>query len=160
MPKRKKQKPEEEREGRPPGLTLASFLSIPTVSTSCVGSVPSQSSTGTSLHEPQLDVKEDTKEASTQQLAHNESSIPPFSVHKSKKGKLPITYENRAKGKKVTVVSNVCGQADLLLSELKRRSGAGGVVRGETIELQGDHQVFLTQFLSGHPCLKQWKPKT
>ena len=159
MPKRRKQKPEEEREGRPPDLTLASFLCFPTVSTSCEGT--SSSHPGSSSHEPLLDGAElhTVEPASTQQLAR-EDSIPAFSVHKSKKGKLPITYENRAKGKKVTVVSNVCGQADLLLSELKRRSGAGGAVRGETIELQGDHQVFLTKFLSDHPCVMQWKPKT
>ena len=77
-----------------------------------------------------------------------------FAVKRTKKGKIPISYENRAKGKKVTVVSNVTGDPGILLHELKKKIGAGGVVRGETVEIQGDHQVLVENFLTGHPCLK------
>ena len=73
---------------------------------------------------------------------------------RTKKGKLPITYENRSKGKKVTVISNIGGNAELLLAELRKRLGVGGVSRGSFIELQGDQQKFVEHFLNKHPCLK------
>ena len=146
MPKRHKLKPEEDEGGRPPDLTLASFLSF---------SLTSPSQDQKSCYEPQQDVNPKAKEEEKSEI--QEITFPPFSIYKSKKGKLPITYESRSKGKKVTVVSNVYGQANLLLSELKKESGAGGVVRGNAIELQGNHQELLTKFLSHHPCVKPWQ---
>jgi translation initiation factor 1 len=55
------------------------------------------------------------------------------------------------KGKGVTVVTGLAlDQAGLqrLAKELKRRCGAGGTVKGETIEIQGDHRDRLVEELS------------
>jgi translation initiation factor 1 (eIF-1/SUI1) len=40
-------------------------------------------------------------------------------IQASKKGSLPIGFETRKKGKKVTVISNVHGDGDALLAALK-----------------------------------------
>lgn len=145
MPKRNNRVPKEsDRERRPPELTLASFLS---------GSLASQTSVvseGASSAD-QLDFV-GTRSTSKEEEKTNETIG--FAVKRTKKGKIPISYENRSKGKKVTVVSNVTGDPGILLQELKKKIGAGGVVRGETVEIQGDHQVLVEKFLTGHPCLK------
>ena len=55
------------------------------------------------------------------------------------------------KGKGVTVVTGVpLDEAGLqkLATELKRRCGAGGTVKGRTIEIQGDHRDLLVAELS------------
>ena len=75
--------------------------------------------------------------------------IRPWAVDKTRKGGFAISLEHRAKGKQVTVVRNVSGDADALLRELKKRCGAGGVARQEAIELQGDHQAAVLEFLKG-----------
>ena len=151
MPKRGKKKSgdgREEYEGRPTELTFAAFLS-------------------TALNEPQTtSTQENDKTASARAIASTQNDIFPtelpqnseqvqeYTVTRTKKGKLPITYENRSKGKKVTVVSNVSGNAELLLTELRKRLGVGGVARGTFIELQGDQQKFVEEFLNKHPCVK------
>ena len=48
----------------------------------------------------------------------------------------------------VTVVFNVTGDLKLLLSELKQAAGSGGVVREDTIEIQGDKLQFVENFIS------------
>ena len=72
----------------------------------------------------------------------------PYTIGKTKKGGLPVRVESRSKGKKVTVVFNVTGDLKLLLSELKQAAGSGGVVREETIEIQGDKQEFVENFIA------------
>merc|ERR1719319_425749 len=67
----------------------------------------------------------------------------PYTIGKTKKGGLPVRVESRNKGKKVTVVFNVTGDLKLLLSELKQAAGSGGVVREDTLEIQGDKQTFV-----------------
>jgi len=55
------------------------------------------------------------------------------------------------KGNGVTVVTGVpLDEAGLqkLATELKRRCGAGGTVKGRTIEIQGDHRDLLVAELS------------
>ena len=47
----------------------------------------------------------------------------------------------------VTVVFNVTGDLRLLLSELKQAAGSGGVVRDDTVEIQGDKADFVEKFL-------------
>ncbi len=50
------------------------------------------------------------------------------------------------KGKGVTLVTGVLLDEDglqKLATELKRRCGAGGTVKGSTIEIQGDHRDLL-----------------
>ena len=148
MPKRGKKKQgdgRDEYEGRPANLTFGAFLQTPQSSVElslqtdvepCSG--PSQDGTETC---------ENPREEPTEEQA--------FFVTRTKKGKLPITYENRSKGKKVTVISNVSGNSDILLSELRKRLGVGGVSRGAFVELQGDQQKAVTDFLnSNRSCLK------
>ena len=53
----------------------------------------------------------------------------PYTISKTKKGSLPIRLESRNKGKKVTVIFNVTGDAKELLKELKHAAGCGGVIR-------------------------------
>jgi len=71
----------------------------------------------------------------------------PYTIGKTKKGSLPIRVENRNKGKKVTVVFNVSGNLKELLSELKHAAGSGGVVKDDTVEIQGDKAEFVEKFL-------------
>jgi len=80
-------------------------------------------------------------------------AAPPcaWAVGKTRKGGFAISLERRAKGKQVTVLRNVSGDAEALLRELKKRCGAGGVVREEAIELQGDHQAAVLEFLKRLP---------
>lgn len=72
----------------------------------------------------------------------------PYSVSKSRKGGLPLSIENRPGNRVVTVVRNVSGDAQALLSVLKRKCGAGGVVRDGAIEIQGDHRATIEAFLA------------
>lgn len=55
------------------------------------------------------------------------------------------------KGKAVTVITGVGLDEDglqKLATELKRRCGAGGTVKGATIEIQGDHRDLLVAELT------------
>ena len=85
--------------------------------------------------------------ATTSAVASASSSACAYSIGKTKKGGLPVRVESRSKGKKVTVVFNVTGDLKLLLSELKQAAGSGGVVREDTIEIQGDKQQFVENFI-------------
>ena len=153
MPKRsKKGLQESDREGRPAELTLANFLT---------GSLASQTAQSPNVsHNTAASATSPTErpESTAAESGFNQegtaSGAVGFSVKRTKKGKLPISYENRAKGKKVTVISNVTGDSGILLQELKKKIVAGGVVRGDTVEIQGDHQAVVEKFLAGHPCLK------
>lgn len=71
----------------------------------------------------------------------------PYAVARTRKGGMPVSLENRPGGKVVTVVGNVSGDAAALLNLLKHRCGAGGAVRGEVIEIQGDHRERITTLL-------------
>lgn len=54
------------------------------------------------------------------------------------------------KGKVVTVITGLPGDADALAKlaqELRRLCGAGGAVKGTTIELQGEHRTRLEKYL-------------
>ena len=86
--------------------------------------------------------------ATTSAVASASSSACAYSIGKTKKGGLPVRVESRSKGKKVTVVFNVTGDLKLLLSELKQAAGSGGVVREDTIEIQGDKQQFVENFIA------------
>jgi translation initiation factor 1 (eIF-1/SUI1) len=74
-----------------------------------------------------------------------------FHIVRTRKGGLPIATEKRPGGKIVTVIRNVSGDAESMLGWLKKKCGAGGVVREGAIELQGDHvkrlESMLTVFL-------------
>ncbi len=71
----------------------------------------------------------------------------PYRIAKTRKGGLPVTVEKRARGKVVTVVRNISGDGASLLKDLKRRCGAGGVVREDSIEIQGDHREKVKAYL-------------
>jgi translation initiation factor 1 (eIF-1/SUI1) len=75
------------------------------------------------------------------------AATSPYSVGKTRKGGLPVFVEKRAKGKTVTVVRNVTGDAEALLTLLKKRCGAGGVVRDGEVEIQGDHRAAVEAIL-------------
>eukprot|EP00400_MALV-I_sp_L67-5_P000774 gene774-525_t len=82
-----------------------------------------------------------------------------FTVHATKKGELPIKTEKRAKGKKVTVISNVRGKATKLLSALQSLLGVGGTVRRQSgqewcVEVQGEHPGRVTKALKDFQCLQ------
>lgn len=141
MPKgRKKKSDRDEFEGRPAGLTFAAFLPE--------SAVREETRNGEKNGTASINNKEDDS------MTEMNDSTPEFTVRRTKKGKLPISYENRSKGKKVTVIANVSGNADALLAELKKRLGVGGVSRGTYIELQGNQMVYVEKFFEGHPCLK------
>jgi translation initiation factor 1 (eIF-1/SUI1) len=78
----------------------------------------------------------------------------PFVVMGSKKGGFPVTVESRARGKTVTVIHNVSGDVDALLTKLKEKVGAGGVVRDGDVEVQGDHASVVEALLLKLRCIK------
>ncbi len=77
--------------------------------------------------------------------------LPPqgsiYQVGRTKKGSYDITFERRAKGKGVTVLSRVDGDVEALLKKLRKKCGAGGTVHDDCIELQGDHRATLQEIL-------------
>ena len=151
MPKRSKKGLQvSEKEGRPQELTFASFLTGALASQSSQASQSSELESGAACSS---ELGSGAESGLKQEGTENETFG--FTVKRTKKGKLPISYENRAKGKKVTVIGNVTGDPTILLQELKKKIGAGGVVRGESVELQGDHQAVVENFLLSHKsCLK------
>ena len=143
MPRRKKgSNKEDPHEGAPPASTLGDFLFAKLE----LAAPPADHDTNQGA--APLDTC-DSCEAETVDDGLDKA----FYVKRTKKGNIPVSYENRAKGKKVTVIGNVTGNVGALLSELKRASGCGGVARGDSVELQGDHRVSVGKFLKGHPCL-------
>ena len=64
----------------------------------------------------------------------------PFHIRRTRKGGMPLSLEKRQGGKVATLIGNVQGDADALLAMLKKRCGAGGVVREGAVEIQGDHR--------------------
>mmetsp|Transcript_11831 Transcript_11831/g.26881 ORF Transcript_11831/g.26881 Transcript_11831/m.26881 type:complete len:589 (-) Transcript_11831:64-1830(-) len=83
-----------------------------------------------------------------------------FSVSGSKKGGVPVALEKRPKGKKVTVISNVQGSAQSLVSALNSLLGCGGTCKQEasgqhwTVEVQGDHLERVGRALEDFGCLR------
>ena len=64
----------------------------------------------------------------------------PFHIRRTRKGGMPLSLEKRPGGKVATLIGNVHGDADALLAMLKKRCGAGGVLREGAVEIQGDHR--------------------
>jgi translation initiation factor 1 len=50
-------------------------------------------------------------------------------------------------GKTVTLVTGLTGDLDSMARELKRLCGTGGTVRGDVVEIQGDHRDRLAEAL-------------
>lgn len=66
--------------------------------------------------------------------------LRPFRIEKTRKGGYPIFVEKRAAGKMVTIIRNVSGDTDALLTLLKKRCAAGGKAFEDSVEIQGDHR--------------------
>ncbi len=62
-----------------------------------------------------------------------------FQVGRTRKGGYPIFLEKRPGGKTMTIIRNVSGDADALLTLLKKRCAAGGKAFEDWVEVQGDH---------------------
>ncbi len=78
----------------------------------------------------------------------SETDSAPFEVAKTRKGGWPVALEKRGKGKVVTVVRNVSSGGGALLALLKKRCGAGGTLREDGVEIQGDHRKTVEDVLS------------
>ena len=151
MPKRGKKKSgdgREEYEGRPADLTFGAFLPKARNGPQAIFSQENDEIANTDAQ------AQTANDSFPTEAPQSSEQIQEYTVTRTKKGKLPISYENRSKGKKVTVISNVSGNGELLLAELRKRLGVGGVSRGTFIELQGDQQKFVDEFFSKHPCVK------
>lgn len=76
-------------------------------------------------------------------------SIEPVEVAPADQ-RLQVALEKRKRGKVVTVISGLAGsveQSKRLLRTLKQDCGAGGMLEGSQIELQGDHRQRASQWL-------------
>ncbi|MDX9974892.1 MAG: translation initiation factor [FCB group bacterium] len=70
-----------------------------------------------------------------------------FRVERTRKGGLPIFLEKRPGGKSVTVIRNLSGDLEEVLTRLKKLCGAGGALKDDTIEIQGDHRPKIETYL-------------
>eukprot|EP00931_Biecheleriopsis_adriatica_P032101 TRINITY_DN18760_c0_g1_i2.p1 TRINITY_DN18760_c0_g1~~TRINITY_DN18760_c0_g1_i2.p1 ORF type:complete len:319 (+),score=97.09 TRINITY_DN18760_c0_g1_i2:53-1009(+) len=82
-----------------------------------------------------------------------------FVVNSTKKGELPLKVEKRAKGKKVTIIGNVSGDATKLARGLQSMLGVGGSVRqvekdSWAVEVQGEQVPRVTKALLDFQCLR------
>mmetsp|Transcript_17153 Transcript_17153/g.37518 ORF Transcript_17153/g.37518 Transcript_17153/m.37518 type:complete len:239 (-) Transcript_17153:251-967(-) len=101
-----------------------------------------------------------TKPPTRTVVDNNATTKPPknlsYSVQATKKGNVPCVVESR-KHHKVIVLSNIKGDADALLSVLKKKLGTGGLRKGSTIEISGsgDKQVeTIKRFCVESGCLE------
>lgn len=90
---------------------------------------------------------EDAASTPTEPVAAPEAGKPGFQVQRTRKGGFPVFLEKRPNGKNVTVIRNISGDLEGLLSQLKKLCGAGGTVREGAIEIQGDHRERVEAFL-------------
>ena len=74
----------------------------------------------------------------------------PFHIQRTRKGGMPLSLEKRPGGKVATLIGNVQGDAEALLALLKKKCGAGGVVRENAVEIQGDHRSRIEVILREH----------
>ena len=70
-----------------------------------------------------------------------------FKIAKTKKGGYPVSIEKRAAGKVVTIIRNVSGDTEFLLSLLKKHCAAGGKAFEDSVEIQGDHSGKIEAYL-------------
>ena len=168
MPKRQKESKLLPGEGRPTGgFSLGDFLSTPAQSSHRdSGSVtnqvkseefPSLSNNSCWTKSPDVKQSSNTREITTSSSTSSTTSSSStttssqqqlaYTISKTKKGSLPVRLENRNKGKKVTVIFNVSGDARELLKELNHAAGCGGVIREDTVELQGEKVDLVEKFL-------------
>ena len=82
------------------------------------------------------------------------SSALPYTVNGNKKGGIPVAIGKGGKGKPVTIVSNVQGDAEALLTSLKKAVGCGGAVNPGEVVIQGECVHTVEAFLVKAGCLK------
>lgn len=70
-----------------------------------------------------------------------------FHVSKTRKGGYNLAIERRGGNSVVTIVRGVELGAEALLAQLKKRCGAGGALREDGVEIQGDHRPRVEKFL-------------
>jgi translation initiation factor 1 (eIF-1/SUI1) len=81
-----------------------------------------------------------TTAAATSYNQDASKSLPLYTVRATKKGGVPCAVESR-KHHKVVVLSNIEGDVPALLSALQKTLGTGGVRKGNSIEVQGEHHL-------------------
>lgn len=106
----------------------------------------------------QLQEDKDSKKKDKKDSAKKEKTTTsaPFVVTACKSGDLPLTVEKRKHNRLVTIISNVEGDYELLLQELKQTLGSGGSYDPftEQLEVQGDHTDRISTFLVSRGCVK------
>lgn len=80
----------------------------------------------------------DFKEEKTPEKKNRDQGNMPVYIRRDKKGR---------KGKVVTVISDVAGNLKELKKELQQLCGAGGSVKNDNIEIQGDHREKIADAL-------------
>lgn len=107
-------------EPRPPPSTSASNTAVSTATSAAAGS---NNDTARNIN----------NDDSTKQSL-------PYKVRATKKGGVPCVVESR-KHHKVVVLSNIEGDVSALLSALQKSLGTGGVTKGKSVEIQGEHHL-------------------
>jgi len=103
-----------------------------------------------STHHRESSKKE--KSSSKNQVSGSVTNSQPdclWRAEKTRKGNFDIRLEKRGGGKTVTVLSRLSGDLKNLLKVLRKKCASGGAVKGNTIEIQGDHIQKIDAFLSG-----------
>ena len=94
-----------------------------------------------------LDGRQDDLPKTAAKTAPPVEILPPaFTVARTRKGGWPLALEKR-RGKMVTVIGNVEGDRKAALKAFRKLCAAGGAVREDTIELQGDHRAKIEDYL-------------
>lgn len=79
--------------------------------------------------------------------AEENNARSPWKAEKTRKGNYDIRLEKRGGGKTVTVLSRISGDLKILLRELRKKCAGGGAIKGDTIEIQGDHEDKIDAYL-------------
>jgi translation initiation factor 1 (eIF-1/SUI1) len=82
----------------------------------------------------------DTNNNSNSNTPEDSTKSLSYTVRATKKGGVPCAVESR-KHHKVVVLSNIEGDVPALLSALQKSLGTGGVRKGHSIEVQGEHHL-------------------
>lgn len=81
-----------------------------------------------------------------------------FAVYADKAGQLPLAIERRAKGKRVTVINGVKGNARALCQSLTTLLGVGGTVHSKgqlfDVEVQGEQTERVSSALRQLACVR------
>ena len=93
------------------------------------------------LLDSEKDVKEGESKKDSKELGDE------CSVKKTRKGNFHVSLKKMPGNRVLTIIHNIVGDGTALLKELKKSCGAGGKLRGDTIELQGDHRQAVQALL-------------